>query len=322
MDKIDSIVRISGGVLQNFPSVKSVEHIRISATKVKRGDFFIDINSSSEEIETAVKSGAYCILTESLSKITDEEIAWIVVDNLEKSMVKLARFYAVCKNFRFIPLLNIQYALAKSLHIEQRVKLLSNSPAEALMQIVKSEDKTLFFVVQNSFIEKIEPTIKELALKIEPEQVFENGIFCSSFIYKGRYIKESRLSSFFVPYLCSLMEYLDDLKIEFRVESFSGFEHFSPQFVTSKLEKSDFGKTRKAIIFESDFELFEEELVYLKKRVDRKLLFSFTCRNEAIEQLPKIEFRYALLLGSIDEFSELIKDKNTVQMELFSDSYR
>ncbi len=311
MAKIDSIVRISGGVLLNSPSVDCVKEVKISPAKVKRGDFFIDINSSNEEMQKAVENGAYCILTALLPKISDEEIAWISVGDLEKSLIKLARFFATQKSFRFVPLLDIHYGLAKSLHVEERVKLLCNSPSEALMQILKNDDETLFFVVENSFIKSVDPTVKDIVVKTEPTQIFESGIFHTSFVYKERFIKDIRLSSFFVPYLCALMDKLDDLEIKFRVESFNNFEHFYPQFVTSRFEKSDFGTTRKVIIFESDLELYEKELEYLYERVDKKLIV------RDVAELQSREFRYALICGKKEDFEELIKEKKTVQLELF-----
>ncbi len=165
MAKIDSIVRISGGVLLNAPSVDSIEDIKISSSKVKRGDLFLDINNSNEDIEIAVENGAYCILTALIPKISDEEIAWISVKNLDTSLIKLARFFSNEKSFRFIPLLDVQYALVKSLHVEEKVKLLSSSPGEALLQILKCENETLFFVVHNSFIQSVDPTIKQFPKK-------------------------------------------------------------------------------------------------------------------------------------------------------------
>jgi len=309
--KIDSIVRISGGVLLNTPSVNSIKDIKISSKNVKRGDLFIDVNGSNEEILEAVKNGAYCILTALIPKISDEEIAWISVEDLKKSLIRLARFYAVEKNFRFIPLLDVQYALAKSLHVEEKAKLLSNSTAVALMQILKSEKETLFFVVKNSFIQNVDPTIKEVKAKIEPDKMFENGLFYSSFIYKDNFIKETRLSSFFVPYLCSLMECLDELNINYKIDSFNNFEHFYPQFVTSQLQMSDFGTTRRVIIFESDFELYKEELEYLYKKVDKKLIV------KEMDELKTKDFRYALIHGKKEDFEELLSEKKTVQMGLF-----
>ncbi|MBL0686486.1 MAG: hypothetical protein JJV95_01940 [Sulfurospirillum sp.] len=317
MAKIDSIVRISGGVLLNSPSVDSINEIQISPIKINRGDLFIDMNRSNEDVKIAIENGAYCILTSLTSKIDDEEIAWIGVENLEMSVIKLARFYAVEKNFKFIPLLDVQYSLIKYLHLEERAKLLENSPFKALIQIIKSRHETLFFVIKNSFIQNIDPLIKQFPIKMKPVKIFENGIFNTSFIYKNKFIKDIRLSSFFVPYLCSLMAYLDDLKIEFKVINFINFQHFYPQFVTSNMQMSDFGTTRKVIIFESNLALYKEELKYLYKRIDKNLIANFTCEKDAINKLPYIKFRYALVHGNRENFEKFMTKENTVQMKLF-----
>jgi len=309
--KIDSIIRISGGVLLNTPAVESIEDIKISPLKVKRGDLYIDTKNSDKDIELAIQNGAYCIITALMPKISDEEIAWINVKNLENSLIKFARFYANDKNLKFIPLINVQYELAKYLHVEEKAKLLSNSTTDALMQILKSENGTLFFVIQNSFIESVDPTIKKVTKMIKPEQIFESGIFHCSFIFREMFIKNIRLSSFFVPYLCSLIEQLNNLKIKFTIDNFNNFKHFYPQFVTSKLEKSDFGTTRRVIIFENNFDLYKEELDYLYEKVGKNLVLT------NIDKIQTTDFRYALIHGKKEDFEELLKEKKPIQMELF-----
>ncbi len=309
--KIDSLVRISGGILLTKPSIDSITEIKTSPLKIKRGDMFLDINSSKQEIEIAVENGAYCILTAMKVAISDEEIGWIYVKSFDAACVKLARYFATLKSFRFVPLLDVQYALAKSLHVDESVRLLSSCSSEALMQIIKSEDGTLFFVVESSFIGSVDPTVREFSSKIEPTWMFESGLFFVSFVYKDRFFKDIRLSSFFVPYLCSLMECLEHLGVSFSVGSFSTLEHFDPQFVTSKLEMSEFGTTRRAVIFESDLGLYEEELEYLYSRVGREFIL------KSVNELRSKEFRYALLQGRREDFPELIVEKKTVQMGLF-----
>ena len=317
MDKIDSIVHISAGVLLNTPAVESIGDIRTSCLSVKRGDLFIDVNNSKEEVERAVENGAYCIMSASSLQVIDEEIAWIHTNDLEMSVVKLARYFATKKNLRFIQLATVQFELAKCLHVETKAKLLSSLPSKALLQILSCENEVLFFVIENSFVTDIDPTIKEYVLKKEPTYLLENSIFYTSFSYKERFIKDIRLSAFFVPYLCSLMDLLDELSVEFKIDNFNNFKHFYPRFVSSKMEKRDFGTTRQALIYESDFELFEKELAFLKDRVDENLLISFTCKDKAIAVLEKTDFRYALIHVKKDDFDELLCEKKPVQMELF-----
>lgn len=317
LDKISSIVRISGGILLNTPSVDAIVDIKISCLSVKRGDFFIDINSSKQEVETAVSNGAYCIMTAQNTEVKDEEIAWIYTENLEMSIVKLARYFSTQKSFRFVQLTCVQFELAKCLHIEKKTKLLSNLPSEALLQILAYENGALFFVIENSFISDINPTVKQQLLKKEPTQLFENGIFYTSFTYKERFIKDIRLSAFFIPYLCSLMDLLDELNVEFRIDNFNNFKHFYPRFVTSKMQKQEFGSTRRALIYESDFKLFQKELDFLSCRVKKNQLLSFICKDDALKTLAKVDFKYALIYTDKDSFDKLLFEKKTVQMELF-----
>lgn len=317
--KIESLIRISGGVLLNTPSIFSIEDIKISSSKVKRGDLFINVNNSNEEINEAVKNGAYAIITENIPKICDEEIAWITTDNLELLLIKLARYHSTLKNFRFIPLSKIQYSLSKSLNITKKAKLLDDEPQNALIQILNSSDETTFFVIDSSFITSINPTVCLPKKSIEADKIYENGLFYSSFIYKDKYIKDIKLSAFFIPYLCALMEYFDSLKIEYEIDNFNSFKHFYPQFVNSKFQKRDFGATGKVVIFEKDKELFEKMVLHVSKRVDKNSIKILDTNNEKtdIKEFKNLNFRYLLVNENREKFEEKFNSKENRQMGLF-----
>lgn len=53
--KIESLLRITGGVLLNTPSVNTISDIKISPAKILSKDLFIDINNSEDEISEAIK---------------------------------------------------------------------------------------------------------------------------------------------------------------------------------------------------------------------------------------------------------------------------
>jgi hypothetical protein len=65
------------------------------------------------------------------------------------------------------------------------------------------------------------------------------------------------------------------------------------------------------IIFESNLKLYNEELEYLYKRVDKKLIV------KEINDLKTKDFRYALIHGKKEDFEELLSEKKTIQMGLF-----
>lgn len=330
--RIESLIRITGGVLLNTPSVDLINDIKISSNKVQRENLYIDINNNEEERNEALENGAYAILTSTIPQIIDEEIAWISVDNLNQAIIKLARYYVTDKNFKFIPLSSIQYKLAKCIQINKKAKVLSSEPKDALTEILKAQDNELFFVVNNDYITKINPDLILPKNKIEATKTLESGIFHSSFVFNDMFINNIKLSPFFVPYLCSLISYFDDLEIEYKIENFNNFDHFQPLFVNSNLEKKDFGLTNKALIFEKDFKLFKKELNFLEKRLDCNSLVvlipeekKLTCKSIKmiyknffeIKSLKNIDFRYALIYGDIKDFEESLKMQENKQMSLF-----
>jgi len=330
--RIESLIRITGGVLLNIPSVDSINDIKISPNKIQRENLFIDVNTDEKERNEALNNGAYAILTSSIPHITDEEIAWISVENLNQAIIKLTRYYTTDKNFKFIPLSLVQYKLAKCIQIETKAKVLSIQPKDALIEILKAEHNQLFFVINSDFIAKIDPSLTPVKTKIEATKTLESGIFHSSFVFNDKFINNIKLSPFFIPYLCSLIDCFDSLKIEYKIENFNTFEHFQPQFINKKLEKKDFGSTNKALIFESAFELFKKELDFLEKRVNHNSLIvfmpeekAFTCRSNIIKyknfceikNLKDINFRYALVYGEIKNFEESLEMQENKQLSLF-----
>jgi ferrochelatase len=332
--KIESLLRITGGVLLNTPSVNTISDIKISPAKILSKDLFIDINNSEDEISEAIKNGAYCIVTASIPNITDEEIAWICVESLHMALIKLSRFFATDKNFNFVLLSSLQYQLSKYLHLETKVQTLSQTPSDALLQIINAPSETIFFVIDNAFITKIDPTLTPSKNSLEPDSIFEKSIFYSSFIFSQKFFTEIRLPSIFIPHLCSLLHYLDTSEIEYTLENFNNFEHFYPQFIDNSLHAKDFGTTRKALIFESDCELFQEEINFLERKIDFNDLIvfiptdkvdSFTCKAQKIvykhaleiDKLKNRGFRYALIYGKISDFQESMKEKCSQQMTLF-----
>ena len=77
--KISSIVDIIDGSLLNSPSIPFIYSIKTNVRKIKEGDLFIAKNS--DDIELAIKNGAFAIIIEKNLPIIDNEIAWIKVVN-------------------------------------------------------------------------------------------------------------------------------------------------------------------------------------------------------------------------------------------------
>lgn len=94
--QISSILDIVDGSLLNSPSISFIYSIKTNALKVKEGDLFIAKNIN--EIELAIKNGAFAIILDTNVPIIDNEIAWIKVKNIDISIIKLIRFKLAIKD--------------------------------------------------------------------------------------------------------------------------------------------------------------------------------------------------------------------------------
>ena len=88
--KIETLVNLIGGELLNSPYISEVTSFTDNKDNVTRGScFFV---KKSEDIEKAVKNGAYAIVSENFENIIDKEIAWIRVDSIKKSVFNIFKY--------------------------------------------------------------------------------------------------------------------------------------------------------------------------------------------------------------------------------------
>ena len=94
--QISSILDIIDGSLINSPSISFIYSIKTNVSKVKEGDLFLARNL--DEIQQAIKNGAFAIIVDTNTAIIDNEIAWIKVQDMDLCIIKLLRFKLAVKN--------------------------------------------------------------------------------------------------------------------------------------------------------------------------------------------------------------------------------
>jgi hypothetical protein len=329
--KIESLIRIIGGVLQNTPSVFFVEDFQIQSTKVTRGCAFFDIHSSFDDVKEALQNGAYTIISSQNYEILDTEIAWIKTHNLSLALTKLCRFFIQEKNITVLLFPPLYFELLHFIRFQSKVKILQQDIQSAFIQILKAKEQTLFLTVQSEFSAKIIPEIEKFDTKNQDIKLFSKSLFYSSFVYNDKFIFELRMNAFFVPYFSTLLTYLEKQNLQYEIVHYTEFEHFYPIFVDINLVKKDFGAGSQVLIFEKDEKLFYQELQYLK---EKKLQNSFlTCsfkkeqedehfehislqNPQDILNLCQRNFRYVLILADKEDFVSFFEEKKLRQLTL------
>lgn len=329
--KIESLIRITGGVLQNTPSVSFIQDFQSNITKVTRGCAFFDINCSLQEVQQALIDGAYAILSTQKYEILDKEVAWIELPSFTLALTKLCRFLVQEKNITVIKLPALHFELLAFIRFTCKIKILQQNSEIALMQIAKAQENALFITLESEFTGKLAPDAEDFNVTVNPKEIFSKSLFYTSFIFKNQFIPEMKLNAFFVPYFCSLLEYLDKYKLHYEIIHSAEFEHFIPQFVDANMAKKEFGTSSKVLIFEKDAALLVQELQYLQSihLQDSFLLCRFNENFEAeafdtfllkepqdILQLRTTNFRYVLILGEKEEFNFLFEERKLHQLTL------
>ncbi|HJE03319.1 MAG TPA: peptidoglycan synthetase, partial [Aliarcobacter thereius] len=96
--KISSIVDIIDGELLSTPSITSINSIKTESEKVKTADLFIARNI--DDLNIAIKNGAYAVIFEEDFSVSDTEVAFIKVRNIEKALLSIFRFKLANKNIK------------------------------------------------------------------------------------------------------------------------------------------------------------------------------------------------------------------------------
>lgn len=324
--KVSSIIDIVDGVKLNSPSISFIYSIKLEAKRVKEGDLFVAKNL--RDIDLAIENGAFLILVDSNVTITDFEIAWIKVDNLDEALIKLIRFklsnYDLsafnCKNtvFSFIHCLknSSNSSLKLIRNINDALKILDN---------IEDEDRLVF--CDNSFMNKLYPKNHQLKTvdKNQIKNIIEHTIFETSFTYKDIYFSKIRVSKLYISDFLTAWEFIEE-EVDFAKLKNSIL--LRPIFVDRFINQVEFGKSNKFLIIQENIDFIEKEINYLKRSykfgtklfITNRYINNFYAKqiiiediNEVKEYLKQNQFNAAYLIGF--KYEQIIELLNSKQMQ-------
>ncbi|NOX16470.1 MAG: hypothetical protein GXP61_10720 [Epsilonproteobacteria bacterium] len=329
--RIENLLQITDGLLQNIPCVLQIESIKIDPLKINRGDLFIDVNNSLQNQALAYENGAYAIISENISQIIDNEIAWIEVDSLRLAVVKLSRYEFSKKNGKILYLDDVEQEILQSIVKHNEFIKLSSNAYHTLIAIRQSGENSKFTCSNERLAYSIDPQSKTLKEAFNINIFASNSPFYSSFAYNEIFYHNLKIPSIFIKKACSVISYLLSNKIHFDASNIHLEKHFSSKFVDFKLQKKEFGQSSKVIIFEQDMDLIIKEMIYLQKFTNELLIcipkkyskymrikefISFSNELELLNIL-KQNFRYVLVLGEKLIYKNLFLPKTSNQKSFF-----
>ena len=122
---LENTVALIGGNLLNTPNISSFTDICVDVKKVSRGSLFFAFNI--DEIDDAIFNGAYGIIFDSRVQITDAEIAWIKVEDIDKSLESLIRFHFIKNEIKAYSCDQISLKLFQNFEFQNSITIFDNS---------------------------------------------------------------------------------------------------------------------------------------------------------------------------------------------------
>ncbi len=309
---VNEAVELSLGELQNTPSISYFNSIVLSLNKVQKGSLFVAKDHTL--IPKALELGAYGILYAGEYPLSDRDVAWIKLKDIEHSLNHLFKF---C-------LLNecVVGALLSPIELEIASKIMVSNFVWCLKESL--EDLFIIEGCKIAFFDKLEWLhlfYKQERLKEDLKEsrlvVLNQSFFCSALVYEKQEY-ELKMPCIFLEPLKRVIQLCEKLQIEFDLNLLGKKEypldHCKPFFVNKNLEIAPYGTTARVIVAETSKELFEMMLqkaletlswgkIVVLCRKNSATFFKktnpyfYTTQNNLKEQLKNLAFNFAFIYG-------------------------
>ncbi len=302
---LENLSALVEGTLTNAPSITAFDDVSFDAAKVRRGDLFVALKH--EDIQEAILNGAYGILFEKPTQITDQEIAWIKVDSIDKALVRLLRFHIMEKSPNVFSCDQISLKLASQITTSHELLVLKGTLREHILDLWNLEPQQYILFCTEHIDPVLFLNVKPLSsIKQSQINIVEQTLFETSFIYDDMYYERQLLSPFFIPYLETVLQFFKQERIKYQIRNFSPIDHFKPVFTNIHFEVKEFGKSDNVLIFESDFALVKAQIDFLRQQANWAKIIYIIPRKR-LEELDYTEDIYGY--DSTWDIMQLLKNK-------------
>ncbi|GAA9615831.1 hypothetical protein HpHA84_10270 [Helicobacter pylori] len=309
---VNEAVELSLGELQNTPSISYFNSIVLSLNKVQKGSLFVAKDHTL--IPKALELGAYGILYAGEYPLSDRDVAWIKLKDIEHSLNHLFKFCLL--NERVVG------ALLSPIELEIASKIIMSDFVWCLKESL--EDLFIIEGCKIAFFDKLEWLhlfYKQERLKEDVKEdrliILNQSFFCSTLVYEKQEY-EFKMPCIFLEPLKRVIQLCEKLQIEFDLNLLGKKEypldHCKPFFVNKNLEIAPYGATARVIVAETSKELFEMMLqkaletlswgkivVFCRKNsavfFKKANPYFYTTQNNLKEQLKNLAFNFAFIYG-------------------------
>jgi len=245
--KIEDLLNLTAGTMITTPTITAINSVSVYPSKIDQGDLFISNDNS--EIERAVANGAYGIVfSDKNVKVIDDEIAWIQVDDIQKSAFKLIRYVLISREASFYLFTKHELSFMRMIVTQKsNLEILPDDWRKMFEKILNSDSKMLIGT-DDVLMKMIKPDVsilnKEASCEIITDTLFKTTFKINSYIYQ-----EKDITPFHVDILQRVVEFCDLHHFPYNLDRVKYTKHFVPVFIDGFLNIMNPSKSDKVAIF-------------------------------------------------------------------------
>ncbi|TLD82396.1 hypothetical protein LS70_007260 [Helicobacter sp. MIT 11-5569] len=344
---VNEIVEIAFGTLLNKPSISFFHQICDQSSNIRRGDLFVATNKDSaqaqKDIEEAVQKGAFGILFSGNIAMSDQEVAWISVEDLEQSLMRILRHYLIIKNKILFLLNKDEYEIATQIITQKKTLEHFCGTLTGLIQNIIASDAAFFLYCNTNLDLSTFPKNQQEVKTLLQEKIEENelpfalnsySLFGIKIFYKSADY-EIPLPKLFIRPLARVLQLCEDYSINVQLENFTTLSNFKPLYLDERGTIAKPGTTNKVLLASQDSKLYEQYLAYFTMyakwahlmlfipKVYQELyapyaeVMPYANQDELFAQLIKEKYNFALILGVDTQLLEMRFTNQIVDTNLF-----
>jgi ferrochelatase len=328
--KIDTIVDIFRGVLKNTPYISFVNDVKIDPKRVKNGDLFIAINQ--DDIKLAVENGAYGIIFDKENiEIHDNEIAWIKVEDVNRSIFDYIRMYLSQNKKDIFFVTPFQIEILNQLNIKKIATI--DVKNDNFFDTIVNEDTNIFLTDEDLVLKITKSFIDYRYMKIDKYDIINSSMFETTFKTKRNLYNKIKIPKFLLEELLQLEKMLKIIDIEINLSDIKFSEYFNPIFIDNNFTKKEFGKTQNVLILNHNPIYIDKQIDFLSQfkwakivllsdeydivELNNKIKY-YENIEDLIQKLKEIDFNIAIYYGKNSNIIENEINKEKEEVNLFS----
>ena len=297
--QISSILDIVEGELLNTPSISFIYNIKTQLSKVHEGDLFVAYNEF--QIQEALNKGAFGILFDFETNVSDKEIAWIKVKDTNFALSKLIRYKLSNMDLKAYYCNKVSFELLSIFlkNNQDGIQLLSNDLNKQIEELVNLDDLNTLICQDQGVLDSIYPNNSNFnSNSYAIKNLIEHSLFETTFSCGNRYFSRLKLPSLYVNSFLQVYSFFENSIDNNKLKKLNLFKPF---FIDKYFKMIEYGNSDKFILSHTDEAIALNEIEHLKRKYSYAKTFVFAKYSSSLKD-SEVDYK----IESLEEIKKIV----------------